>query len=186
MLIDQIANEIIIASVIKGTNKLSVIAEELGYQPMLILNSLYKAEEDGKLVYVKKKDIINVSPDVEIDSLQLTEALEDSMGVLETFISYRNKVERDEAFEDIRAFIPMLPELHLKIALKMNKNLASYELADPVDKDSVYTFYTLKENLDKKWGTKAFDVKNSLPVKAVRKAERKAAKEAQNAKKDAK
>ncbi len=155
-MVDKIVNEIIIASQIMKTNSVSRIASELGYQPILIMNALFEGERQGKFVYVKKRDIIKIHESVEIELLTPTEGIEDSREMVELFIANENSIEVDMSFEELRGFIPMLPELHLKIALYTSKKLAHYDIADPKDKESVYTFYTLKENLDKKWGKKQF------------------------------
>lgn len=181
-MIDKIVNEIIIASVIMKTNNLSAIAEQLGYQPILILNALFQGERDGKLLYIKKRDLIKIHEDVEVEKLAITEDLIASRDQIELFIANENGIEVDLAFEELRGFIPMLPELHLKIALYTSDKLAHYEIADPKDKESVYTFYTLKENADKYWGQKQFDAKKSLPSKVAKKAQRKAAAESRNKK----
>lgn len=168
-MIDRIANEIIIASQIKHTNNLSVIASELGYQPMLILNALFQAERDGKLQYIKKKDTIKIHEDVEVDALAVTDGLAESREQIEMFVANENGIETDMSFEELRQFLPMLPELHMQIALRTSKKLASYQITDPKDKDSVYTFYTLKENEGKRWGEKQFDVKKSKVTKLAKK-----------------
>lgn len=175
-MIDKIANELIIASVLMKTNVVSEIASEIGYQPILILNALFKGERDGKFVYIKKKDIIKISPDVAVDSLGVTGGITESREMIEEFIANENSIEVDLAFEELRGFIPMLPELHLKIALFTSRKLGSYEVAEPKDKKSVYTFYSLKENVDKRWGEKQFDASKSLATKVAKKAARKDAK----------
>lgn len=172
-MIDKIANEIIIASQIMKTNNLSAIAAELGYQPMLILNALYQAQRDDKLTYVKKKDIIKVAEDVEVVHLAVTEGLAESREQIELFIEFQNEMEVDMSFEELRGFLPMLPELHMKLALHTSKRLAHYEVVDPSDKDSVYTFYTLKENEGKWWGKKQFDSTKSKARKLAKKVSRK-------------
>lgn len=156
-MIDAIANEIILASLELHTNNVSEIATGLGYQPILIINALVAGEKAGKFTYIKKKDLINISEGVEVDSLAVTDGLADSRDQVETFITNQNDMEKDIIFQELHGFIPMLPELHLKLAIRSSKFLSTYELSDPKDKQSVYTFITLAYNLDKKWGTKQFD-----------------------------
>src|SRR4051812_22928028 len=130
-MIDKIVNEIMIASQIMKTNSVSTIANDLGYQPILIMNALFKGERDGKWVYVKKKDLIKISEDVEIESLVITDGLIESRDTVEEFMANENSIEVDMTFEELHKFIPMLPELHLKIALFTSKKLYEYEYADP-------------------------------------------------------
>ena len=168
-MIDNITNEIILASQILKTNKLSRIAEELGYQPILILNALFAGESNGKLQYVKKKDIIKIDPDIAYESLLPTEGLVESREQIEEFIANENGLEVDMSFDELRSFMPMLPELHMRLAIHTSQKLATYELADPKDKDSVYMFITLKENADKRWGKKQFDASKSKAKKHAEK-----------------
>lgn len=157
-MIDQIANELIIASQIKHTNSVSALATDLGYQPILIMNALYAGEKAGKFSYIQKKDIIIIGEDVNVDSLDITDGLRDSREQVEIFFANLNDHEKDMWVDELHHnFISALPELHLQIAIHTSKKLATYELADPKDKKSKYTFITLKENLDKQWGKKQFD-----------------------------
>jgi hypothetical protein len=158
-MIEQITNELIIASSILHTNKVSRIAEEIGYKPLIIMNGLWSGDADGKLTYNKKQDTITISPDVAIEHLLVTESMRELIDQLEIFIAFRNKDERDETTMDVVAFLGGTPELHVKIAVLASKKLTSYELHQPGDKKSVYTFITLKENADKQFGKAAFKPK---------------------------
>lgn len=156
-MLDQIANEIILASVELKTNVVSKIASNLGYQPILIMNALSVGEKSGKFVYVKKKDIIKISEDVELDALSVTDGLAESRVMIEIFIANQNAIEVDMTTDELHGFVPNLPPVHLSIAIRTSPLLTTYDIADPKDKDSVYTFVTLKDNLDKKFGQKQFD-----------------------------
>lgn len=161
-MIDQIANELIIASQVKHTNSVSALAADLGYQPILIMNALNSGEKAGKFSYIKKKDIIIIGEDVNIDTLAISDGLADSREQVEIFISDLNDLEKDIWIDELHHdFIPGLPELHLQIAIHTSKKLATYELSDPKDKKSKYTFITLKENLDKQFGKKQFETKKN-------------------------
>lgn len=159
-MIDQITNELILASVIKKTNKVSTIAGEIGYKPMLIINALYRGQETGKLKYSQKKDIFTIHDDVELEHLTTTEGINEVREQLELFARYMAETEQDVSVEELQMkFLPGTPELHIRIAVYSSKVLTSYEVADPKDRESVYTFVTLKENADKQWGMKQFVAK---------------------------
>lgn len=158
-MIDQITNELIIASRLLHTNNVNAIAGEIGYKPMLIINALSHGVEVGKLTYNKKKGIIKISEGVESEHLSVTESMNELIEQLELFARYRNAEGKDDAINDIMAFLPGTPELHIKIAVFVSKKLDNYDLADPKDKQSVYTFVTLKENVKKQFGLKQFDTK---------------------------
>jgi tRNA/tmRNA/rRNA uracil-C5-methylase (TrmA/RlmC/RlmD family) len=160
-MIDSIANELLIASRILHTNNVSAIAQEIGYRPMLIITALYKAQETGKFTYNKKSDTITQGDDIDLANLQVTEGIAELTDLIEQFVGYMNKDEKDMSTDELMMLLGGVPDLHIKIVAFTSKKLASYEYSDPKDKDSTYTFLTLKENVDKRWGTKQFDAKKS-------------------------
>lgn len=160
-MIDLIANEILISGHILRTNNVSRIAEQLGYRPLLILTALYRGTKSKKLIYDKKTDTIIQGDDIDLPNLQTTESIAELRELVEEFMVYTNDNETDITTDELLMFIGGLPELHIKIILFTSKKLTTYEVADPKDKKSVYTFITLKENLDKQWGKKQFDAKKS-------------------------
>lgn len=166
---DELANELILASVLLKTNNINVIAEQIGYKPLLITTALYRGNDTGKFVWNKKKNIIQISEDVEIDSLVATDGMNELVNVIEEFMLYVNREEKDQSIEEMQMWLGGTPELHVRMAAKLSKKLSTYEGADPKDKQNVYTFITLNENLDKKWGLKQFDPKNSKAAKLAKK-----------------
>lgn len=160
-MIDQIANELIIASQLLHTNNVSRIAEEIGYRPMLIITALYRASENGKFTYNKKTDTISIAEDVSVENLNVSEAMSELVDLMEQFITYLNGDEKDMSVEELMMLLGGVPDLHIKIAAFVSKKLTTYELLDPKDKKSSYTFITLKENADKLWGQKQFNAKKS-------------------------
>lgn len=161
ILLDQIGNELMIASQIMGTNNVSNIANEIGYRPIIIIASLYRANENGKFTYNEKRDTITISEDVNVDSLDVSETMRDLIEILEQFFTYMNGQEKDMTIEELMMLLGGTPELHIKLAVRVSDKLTTYELTDPKDKKSSYTFVTLKENVDKEWGRKQFDAKKS-------------------------
>ena len=67
--------------------------------------------------------------------------------------------------EELSTWLPGASATRLKMFAYTENELATYELSDPKDKESTYTFITLKGNEDKLWGKKQFDVKKSLATK---------------------
>lgn len=153
---DDIANEIMIASHLLHTNNLSRIAEATGHRPILVINAMYAAKRSGKFDYNKKTDTIKISEDVEFDSLSVTEGMREFADVIEEYITNLNAEEKDVSTDELRMVLGMPPEFQLDLAVFAAKKLATYTHADPKDKKSVYTFVTLRENLDKKFGLKQF------------------------------
>lgn len=170
MMIDQVANEVIIAAHLLHTNDVNRIAQELGHRPLLIITGLYKAQELGKIEWDEKKDLIKVSPEVTEKLLFTTEATQELTELLDQFIYHMNtNKERDVSVEELTMLLGGVPELHIKMAAFKSDRLSTYELADPADKKSVYTFLTLNKNLEKQWGKNQFDKENSLATKAAKK-----------------
>ena len=95
MVIDSIANELVIASLVKHTNNVSALASELGYKPLLIMNALYHGDRSGKFKYDSKKDIITIDSEVEAEKLAVTESLSDLREQIEQFIYNINLLEKD-------------------------------------------------------------------------------------------
>lgn len=166
-MIDQLANELMIASLLMHTNNVSKIATEIGYKPILIINALYRGHETGKFKYDKKKDIITISPDVDTEKLAVSEGTVELREQIEIFIGYLNGDEKDMSIQEMQMLLGGTPELHIKIAVTTSDKLTSYQLQDPKDKESTYTFITLNENLDKQFGKSQFVDKKTRAAKAV-------------------
>jgi hypothetical protein len=172
-MLDQIANELIVASVIKKTNNISALAEELGYRPILLINALYKGSRDGKFKWDRKKDLLTIAEDVEPKNLAITEGLAEMREQIEMFIANINSDEKDLSIEELEMTIGGMPRLHIDICAFTSKLLSTYEYDDPGQKkgNATYTFLTLSENLGKQWASKQYNAKKS---KAARLAQAKA------------
>jgi len=160
-MIDEIANELIVTSKILGTNNVSEIGRQIGYRPVMIINALYRGSESGKFVWNKKKDIIKIAEDVEVNSLSVSEGMSDLLEQIEVLTGYLNTEEKDMSYDELEMLFAGVPQLHLKIAVWSSKKLTTYDIAQPGDKDSVYTFVTMKENAEKQFGQKQFNAKKS-------------------------
>ena len=160
-MIDQIANELLVASKILGSNNVSHIAQEIGYRPMLIITALYRAGKSGKFTYDKKSDTITPGGDIAYEQLQLTEGMSELVELVEEFITYMNEEEKDMTYDELIMLLGGVPELHIKMVAFTSNKLTTYDYADPKDKKSVYTFITRKENAEKQWGSKQFNAKKS-------------------------
>lgn len=158
-LTDNITNEIIIMSTILKTNNVSRVAESVGYKPLLIMNALYKGNADGKISYNSKRDTFSISEDVVPEKLAITETMVELTEQVEMFIGYMNVEKKDITIDELQLFLAGTPEQYIKLAVFSSDKLASYELAQPGDKKSVYTFVTLKDNLAHQWGKKQFNNK---------------------------
>lgn len=181
-MIDQLANELIITSHLLGTNNIDLIGQEIGYRPLLITNGLYRGQEAGKFVWDKKKNIIVISEDVAVEELDVTEGIRELAEQIEIFITYlNNDTQTDMTLEEMMMFLGGTPTLHIRMAAFVSPKLTTYDIADPKDKESVYTFVTLKENAEQEFGRKQFDASKAKVSKRAKKTARKESKQAEAA-----
>jgi hypothetical protein len=155
-----IANEMLIAKEVMKTNSVDTVAAQLGYSPMLIVNALYQGERDGKLAYNRKQKTFTAAEGTEVSALSLgeefTTAGDFNIGAeLAQLIANLNSEETDMSAEELMGWLG-ISDVRVKMLAFVNSKLAMYDLADLKDRKSVYTFITLKENVDKRWGEKQF------------------------------
>jgi len=120
---------------------------------------LYEGERLGKFKWDRKKGILTVDYEVLANKPAVMESTLDLCHTIEELIRNLNSDEKDMSFEEL--FINWLPgvaEMHVRMAVRVSQLLTTYELTDPKDKESTYTFITLAENLSKEWGRKQFNV----------------------------
>ena len=160
-----IANEIAIAREVLGTNNVSTIAEELRYTPVLMINALHAGVRAGKLKYDEKRGTVDIQEEVEVEKLALSEDFYDAgnginlMEEIEQLILNVNQSEKDVSAEELMTWLPGSTDTKIKMIAFTSGKLTTYELTDPKDKKSTYTFLTLKENADKQYGKKQFKKK---------------------------
>jgi hypothetical protein len=165
-MIDRIGNEMIVASLVLHTNSVDRIAGELQYNPVLVINALYRAEDQGKVKYDSKTKTFSIYEEVDVPNLAITENFlghEEDIDVNEQIaqlIRNLNQDETDMSVEELVSWIPGSAPIKFKVFAYVHPELATYELTDPKDSKSVYTFVTLKENLGKNWGAKQFKAKS--------------------------
>ena len=166
-MIDRIGNELIVASIVMHTNSVDRIAGELQYSPVLIINALYQAQRDGKIDYNEADKTFAINADVAVESLALTEQFignDPSLDVKKEIIQLirnLNSTKVDMSAEELSTWLPGASATRLKMFAYTEPTLTTYELADPIDKESVYTFITLKENAGKQFGKNQFNKKKA-------------------------
>lgn len=158
----MIDNEILIAGHVMHTNNVEAIAAELNYSPLLIINALYSAERAGKIAFDRKHKTFTVSEGVEVELLAPTdEFLNVGGGInlsdeVEALISNLNGDGKDMSAQELSLWIPGSSVVRVKMLALLNRNLTTYDMTDPKDRKSVYTFLTLKDNAAKQFGAKQF------------------------------
>jgi len=167
--VTTIANEMLIAKEVMKTNSVDTIAAQLGYSPMLIINALYQGERDGKLTYNRKQKTFAATEGTDIAALAPGEefliAGDFNVGEeLEQLVRNLNSEQTDISAEELMGWLG-ISDVRVKMMAFINPRLAMYDLADLKDRKSIYTFITLKENADKRWGETQFKAKGKSDVK---------------------
>lgn len=133
------------------------LATELMYPPLFLINALEYGKTLGILEHDYKTDKVTVLKDAPTTHMGMEVTM--LMNALEDKIRYENAKEQDLTLGLIQQWCtgvrPSAAELALR-RLVLDNVLYEYDLADPKDKKSVYTFYTLVENKDKNYGKKQF------------------------------
>ena len=71
---------------------------------------------------------------------------------LELYVADANSRESDITTDQLALSAGMRDDTLIRLAVFKSSKLASYELSPVKDKKTVYTFVTLADNLDHKWG----------------------------------
>ncbi len=160
----EIARQLAVMVELHPDKTISEIAAELALSPIFIINAIAEGE---------RMELIRRTDDFKADKLELITALDleqnggylfgaENDRVQQEIVQLLNDMEKDE--NDIEKgelefwFRGVRPSA-LEIALHTLKHLDiidSYELADPKDKKSKYTFYSLMRNSSNRWGRKQF------------------------------
>lgn len=133
------------------------LASELMYPPLFIINALDLGKDLGVLTHDYETDEVVVTSDwvgrgMGSEVTRLMAALEDK-------VRYENALESDLNLGLLQSWCMGVRPSALRLALAelvRTNVLYEYELADPLDKDSVYQFYTHVDNKGKDWGLKQF------------------------------
>lgn len=163
---DQLARQMAVYSVISKTKNVAAMAQSIGLSALQITNAVFAGERLGLFTVTRdKKDVIEkigVTAE-QFDAIALVpsnfgEGVENLVGHMLEFVENRNSVEHDvEEYSLIS--LARVPDVMSTVAvevLKASGTVFVYSYADPLDKESVYTYYTLPANRDKKWCHKDF------------------------------
>lgn len=133
------------------------LAGELMYPPLFIINALDLGVSKGVLKHDYKTDKLSVVGD--LTTTHMGAEVQNLMNAIEDKVRFENGRENDLSLGLIQQWCtgvrPSAAELALR-RLVLDGVLAEYDYADPKDKASVYTFYTLPENKVHEWHLKQF------------------------------
>jgi hypothetical protein len=151
----------------------SEIAAKLGLSPIFIINALDEGEQLEW--FQRKRDKKGAVTEVLEILLPINWGIADHDNTfgpdhrrirdeIVCAITNANKEEQDIDLGTLMAWCrginPSAVEIVLESLTKLNV-LGAYDLADPKDVKSIYTFYSLKGNATNQWGTKQFKAKKA-------------------------
>lgn len=155
----QIRDQIVKANKLHPDWTISRIASELGYSPLFIIEALHLGEIEGDFKRDEEKDtLVDVQWPERVSSSELLDDLYESIHkVVGYFNAKEMDIEEGLMWQWLNGVRPLMIEFTID-DLVMGDKIAKYDLTDPKDEKSVYTFLTLPENKDKQWGRKQFKV----------------------------
>lgn len=167
---EKIALQIAILREIYPKENINQLAARLMFSPIFIINAIERGEELG--YFVRKKGKKGELTDTLVDGkkLEYTYLRGDEVGdenyriqyeLLHAIVSANNDemdIEEGTLNYWCRGIKPAEVEIALHILNKVGA-INSYTIADPKDKKSIYKFYSLAINSDKRWGYKQFKTK---------------------------
>lgn len=150
-------NEIAILGKVMGTNNIAVIQQAIGLPPLIMHNVMVQAEKDGKIKYNRKKAIFKLDKDVDLQSLSISNSSTTIMEELELFVEDANSRESDITIDELQYALGMSTDVLIRMLAYRSPKLTTYDLSPDNDKQSVYTFVTLKGNEGNEWGKKQLE-----------------------------
>lgn len=158
----EIALQIAIMHELHPKETISELAARLMYSPIFVINALDEGEKMELFGRVKGKDTLVSTCPVDYTTTLGTEFGTEQTRVQNEILRTIASANKDhDDVEDgtlnlwLRGVAPSQVEMAIHI-LKQLGFISSYELVDPKDVKSKYTFYTLRINEGKDWGKKQF------------------------------
>lgn len=163
----QIVWQIAVMHELYPKDTISEIASKLALSPIFIINAL---DEGERMEFFKRKrdkkggltEVLETIAPVDWQSLEGDEFGPDYERVqteIMVAVANANRDEQDLELGTIMAWCRGINPSAVEVALAFLYHkvmLGRYELADPADAKSKYTFYTLRDNGINQWGKKQF------------------------------
>lgn len=165
--IDENAQKIIAVSLVYPENKFTEVLSLFQIPRAEIEAAVWRAVDQGWITVDKKKDSFKVTNIPEFSFGKEIYELED---LIMYVFKKLGQEETDLDDYNFSAWFAGYPSHNLLIAIKRliaNKVIATYQIIDQSKShgESTYDFYTLSENLDKKWGKKYFKNEAKIVIK---------------------
>jgi hypothetical protein len=159
--IHEVAAELAQVHALHPKASVSELASSLGYQPLLIMNGLAYGNDMGLFHYKQKEDKITKGKNPW--RYQVSGNIRRLAYNVQALVTRENNREMDVSLDVLeQSWLPATSSTHLRLAVRIleySGEFITYELSDPDDLASLYTFITLKQNIDKNWGVKQFKQK---------------------------
>lgn len=155
----QIAYQLAILHKMYPKNTIDELAAHLMLSPIFVINALKEGERLELFTRKKGSDVIKGSTDIDYDELELGAEISRLNNEIVRVVAEANETKEDVEAKTLefwcRGINPMALEMAVHVLTTIGV-IASYELSDPKDKKSVYTFLTIGGNEKKQWGAKQF------------------------------
>ena len=167
----EIAMQIAVFHELYPKETISELAARMMYSPVFIINALDEGEKMELFSRVKDKDKLIATTPVDYATMmglefgqEQTRIQNEILRAVASANADQNDVEEGTLQLWLRGIRPGDVELALHVLQKIDF-IAKYEIANPKELKSKYTFYTLRINEGKNWGLKQFKEVNTKKKK---------------------
>lgn len=158
----EIAMQIAVMHELHPKETISELADRLMYSPIFIINALDEGDKMELFTRVKNTDTLVATSPIDYSTVMGMEFGTENVRIQNEILRVIGSANNDKMdVEDgtlhlwLRGIRPSEVEIALHILQKMDF-VTKYELSNPADKKTKYSFYTLRINEGKKWGAKQF------------------------------
>jgi len=158
----EMAMQIVVMKEMHPKDTISKLAERLMFSPIFMINALDEGEKLGLFSRIKDEDQLTTVVPIKYSILMGLEFGKENFRIqneLVRVIASANKDKSDVESGTLDFWTRGIRPADLEIALHVLRKvgfIAKYDLVNPKDKDSTYTFYTMRVNEGKEWGKKQF------------------------------
>lgn len=160
----ELANQLSVLAELHPEMTVSELAAALAISPIFVVNALAVGVREKMFEHDQPEDMIKITSPMEfgksidIFGPEIDRIAEEILVTIENLNVKEEDIEEGKLISWCRGIRPSAVEIAL-FALERTGYIAKYDLKDPKDEKSVYTFYTLPDNADNFWGLKQFKEK---------------------------
>lgn len=173
---NELAVQIAVLAGLHPEWSMSQIAKAIGWAPLFLMNALEEGQAMELFTFNREEDTITLTISDPLNGSNMY-SMGDEVARLTDEILYAvataNKLEQDISLEQLQwAWLSGMPPAHIELAvagLKSADLIREYQLNDPFDEESIYTFFSLSGNEENKWGSKQFKPRSKASKKRQKK-----------------